>query len=153
MAGTHSMTGQRPSPGDVLDELIQNPRRLRIAHACLGLAAAFVYWVRPGTFTPSLVRLGFRDASPIFMTFVAWIPYVIAFLVSNAMLAGRNPKAVFAYIFLASTITASASGLYLNLFGMRATPSPVYLAAGVTIALFAAVVACAGIWRSDTSDS
>jgi hypothetical protein len=68
------MTGKRPTAGDVLDELIQSPRRLGIAHACLGLVAAFVYWARPGTFTPHIVRFGFRDASPIYMTVVAWIP-------------------------------------------------------------------------------
>src|SRR5712691_165496 len=104
MGGTYSMTGQRPTPGDVLDELIRNPRRLGIAHACLGLAAAFVYWVRTGTFTPHLVKFSFRDVSPIYMTFLAWIPYAIAFLVSNAMLAGRNPKAVLAYILFASVV-------------------------------------------------
>jgi hypothetical protein len=146
------MTGQRPTSGDVLDELIQNPRRLGITHACLGLAAAFVYWVRPGTFTPHLVRF-FHDVSPIYLTFVAWIPYAIAFLVSNAMLAGRNPKAILAYIFLASAVTVCASGLYLNLFGTHTTLSPVLLAGGVTITLLAAVGLCALIWRSDTSDS
>ena len=147
-----SLTGQRPTPGGVLDELIQNPRRLGIAHACLGLAAAFVYWIRPGTFTPHLVRFRFRDVSPIYLTLVAWMPYVIAFLVSNALLAGRNPKAVLAYILLASVVTIGASGLYLDLFGMHATLSPVLLAGGVTISLLAAVGLCATIWRSDTSD-
>jgi hypothetical protein len=147
------MTGRRPAPGDVLDELIQNPRRLGIAHACLGLAAALVYWVRPGTFTPHLVRFGFRDTSPIYMTLVAWIPYVIAFLVSNGTLASRNRRAVLAYIFFASVVTLAASGLYLNLFGMRAPLSPVLLAVGVTITLLAAIGLCAAIWRSDTSDS
>ncbi len=147
------MTGQRPTPGDVLDKLIQNPRRLGIAHVCLGLGAAFVYWVRPGTFTPHLVKFSFRDASPIYMTLVAWIPYVIAFLVSNALLAGRNPKAVLAYIFLASVVTVGASGLYLDLFGMHVTLSPLLLAGCVTITLLAAVGLCAAIWRSDTSDS
>jgi hypothetical protein len=146
------MTGQRPTPGDVLDELIQNPRRLGIAHACLGLAAAFVYWMRPGTFTPHLLKYSFRDVSPIYMTFVAWIPYVIAFLVSKAMLSGRNPRAVLAYIILASVVTAGASGLYLNLFGLNATLSPALVAGGVTIALLAAAGLSAAIWRSDTSE-
>jgi hypothetical protein len=147
------MTGSRPTAGEVLDELIQNPRRLGIAHACLGLVAAFVYWARPGTFTPHLVRFGFRDASPIYMTVVAWIPYVIAFLVSKATLAGRNRRAVLAYIAFASVVTLAASGLYLNLFGMHETLSPVLLAGGVTITLLAAVGLCAAIWRSDTSDT
>jgi hypothetical protein len=147
------MTGQRPKPGDVLDELIQNPRRLGIAHVCLGLVAAFVYWVRPGTLTPHLVKSSFRDASPIYMTLVAWIPYVIAFLVSNAMLTGRNPKAVLAYIFLASVVTVGASGLYLDLFGMHVMLSPLLLAGWVTITLIAAAGLCAAIWRSDTRDS
>jgi hypothetical protein len=147
------MTGQRPTSGDVLDELIQNPRRLAIAHTCLGLAAALVYWVRPGAFTPHLVKYSFRDVSPIYMTFATWVPYVIAFLVSKATLADRDPKAVLAYILLASAVTAGAGGLNLNLFGMNATLSPVLLAGGITIILLAAIGLCAAIWRSDASDS
>jgi hypothetical protein len=147
------MIGRRPTPGEVFDELVQNPRRLGIAHACLGLAAAFVYWARPGTFTPHLTRLSFRDASPIYLTAIAWIPYLIAFLVSKKILANRSPKAVLAYIFLALVITVGASGLYLNLFGVYATLPPVLLAGGVTITLLAAVGLCATIWRSDIGDS
>jgi hypothetical protein len=147
------MTGQQPKPGEVLDELIQNPRRLGIAHGCLGLVAAFVYWVRPGTFTPHLVVYTyFKDVSPIYMTFIAWVPYAIAFFVSKSLLAGRNPKAVLAYISFATAIMVAASGLYLSLFGMRAALSPILLAGAVTLALIAAAGICAVIWRSDTAD-
>ena len=127
------MTNKRPTPGAVVDELIQNPRRLGIAHACLGLAAAFVYWIRPGTFTPHLATYHFRDVSPIYMTFVAWIPYVIAFTISKAMLAGRNPKAALAYILFASTVTIGAGALYLNLFGTHAALTPLEVFARVSI--------------------
>jgi len=146
------MTDQQPRSGEVLDELIQNPHRLGIAHGCLGLVAAFVYWILPGTFTPHLAVYNFRDASPVFGTFIAWVPYVIAFFVSKSLLAGRNPKAVLAYISLATAITVAASGLYLNLFGMRAALSPILLAGAVTLALIAAAGICAAIWRSDVAD-
>jgi FtsH-binding integral membrane protein len=146
------MTVQRPRQGDVLDELIQNPRRLRVANSCLGIAAAFVYWVRPGTFTPHLAKYTwFKDPSPIFLTVVAWMPYLIAYFVSKAVLADRNPKSVYAYVGLASVITFGASGLFLNLFGMYAPISPMWIAIGVTLALLAAVGLCTLIWRSDAS--
>ncbi len=144
------MIGRRPTPGEVLDELIQNPRRLAIAHTCLGLAAAFVYWARPGTFTPHLNRFNLRDLRPIFNTAIAWSPYVVAFVVSKARLTNRNPKAVLAYILIASVITVGASGLYVNLFGMHVALPTVLLAGGVTIALLVAIGLCATIWRSDT---
>ena len=147
------MIRKRPTPGEVVDELIQNPRRLGIAHACLGLATAFVYWVRPGTFTPRLAVYFFRDISPLYVTFTAWIPYVIAFTISNAMLAGRNPKAALAYILFASMVTVGACALYLNLFGAHAALTPLGVAGCVTITLLAGVGICAAIWRSNTSDS
>jgi hypothetical protein len=145
------MTGRRPTPGDVLDELIQNPRRLGIAHACLGLAAAVVYWVRPGAFTPHLAKYNLQDPGPVIETFLSWIPYVVAFLVSKTTLANRNPKAVAAYIFLATIVTMSASAFYLNVFGVNAAFSPVVMAIGVTVALLAAIGLCAVIWRGDTN--
>jgi hypothetical protein len=148
----NSVIVKRAKSGDVLDELIQNPRRLGIANSCLGLAAAFVYWVRPGTFTPHLAKYTwFKDPSPIFLTLVAWMPYLIAYLVSKEVLADRSPKAVFVYIFLASVITLGSSGLYLNLFRMYAEISPIWIAGGVALALLAAVGICALIWRSETS--
>jgi hypothetical protein len=143
------VTDPRPTRGDALDELIQNPRRLGAAHACLGLAAAFVYWIRPGTFTPHPVKYNFRDVGPIYMTFIAWIPYVIAFAVSRAILANRSPRASLTYIFLASAITVGASGLYLNLFRTHTRISPVLLAGGITITLLLAAGLCTTIWRSD----
>lgn len=146
------MIVRRPKPGEVLDELIQNPRRLGIANSCLGIAAAFVYWIRPGTFTPHLTKYTwFKDPSPIFLTAVAWTPYLIAYFVSKAVLAERNPKSVYVYIALASVITIGASGLFLNLFGMSASISPIWIASGITVALLVAVGLCAVIWRSDTS--
>jgi hypothetical protein len=147
------MTSQQPTPGEVLDELIQNPRRLGIAHACLGLVVAFVYWVRPGTFTPNLVVYPHgADITAICGTFIAWVPYVIAFFVSKSLLASRNPTVVLVYISLATAITVAASSLYLSMFGMRTALSPILLAGAVTLALTGAARICAVIWRSDTAD-
>jgi hypothetical protein len=146
------MIRKRRTLGEVVDELLQTSRWLGIAHACLGVAAAFVYWVRPGTFTPHLAIYQSQDPSPIFVTFIAWIPYVVAFTISKAMLAGRNPKAVLVYILFASMVTIGAAGLYLDLFGMHAALTPIEVAGCVTITLLVGVGICAAIWRRDTSD-
>jgi hypothetical protein len=146
------MSDSKPSRGDILNELIQNPRRLGVAHACLGLIAAFIYWIRPGTFIPVLPKYNFRDISPIVDTFTAWVPYLIAFFVSKSLLANRNPKAVIAYIVLATVVTAVAGGLYLNLLTKDSMYSPRLIDCGVVVALLAAVGLCATIWRSDTDD-
>ena len=75
-----------------------------------------------------------------------------AFPVSRSILANRNPRAVVAYIILATVVTIATSGLYLKLFRADVTFSPVVMAIGVTAFLLAAVGLCAGIWRSDTND-
>jgi hypothetical protein len=36
----------------IVEELLANPRRLNIAHACLGLLSMAVLWIRPGTVDP-----------------------------------------------------------------------------------------------------
>ena len=134
----------------MLDELIENPRRLGIAHGCFGLVAAIVYWVKPGTFTPHLPVHVFRDFSPIYKTFVAWAPYVLAFFVSKSLLACRSTMSVLMYIFIATAITIGASGLYLNVYNVRTTLPPIMIAGAVTIALIAAAGFCAVVRRRDT---
>ena len=146
------MSDSKPSRGDILNELIQNSRRLGVAHACLGLVAAFIYWIRPGTFIPVLPKHYFHDISPIVDTFTAWVPYLIAFFVSKSLLANRNPKAVIAYIVLATIVTVFAGGLYLNLLPKVAMFSPHLIDCGVVVALLSAVGLCATIWRSDTDE-
>ncbi len=106
------MSDLKPSRGDILNALIQNPRRLGLHTPGLGLIAAFIYWIRPGTFIPALPKYNFRDISPMVDTFTAWVPYLIAFFVSKSLLANRNPKAVIAYIVLATVVTVVAGWLY-----------------------------------------
>ena len=141
------MIGHPKSPGNVLDELIKNSRRLRIAHICFGLASAFIYWVRPGTFTPHLPIYNFRDLSPVYLTFIAWAPYVISFFFSRSILAGRSPEAVFVFIAFAAAISVASALLLLRVFAIA--PSPIVVAAGVTITLIILAGLCSSIWRSD----
>jgi hypothetical protein len=35
------------SKSAVVDELLGNPRRLNVAHGCLGLISTFALWIRP----------------------------------------------------------------------------------------------------------
>ena len=141
------MVGNPKTPGSVLDQLIQNGLRLTIAHTCLGLASAFVYWVRPGSFTPHLQTYNFRDASPIFVTFIAWVPYVISYFVSRSILVGRNPKAVFVFIFGAAGVSLASAVLLFGVFPI--TPSPIVVFGGVTIMLVIIAGLCSTVRKSD----
>jgi hypothetical protein len=145
------MTKQSQGSGHVVDELIQNPRRLGIAHSCMGLASAFVYWIRPGTFTPHRPYI-FTDVTPIILTFIAWVPYVVGFFISSSVLAGRNPNAVLAYIVLAAAITVTATGYYLNIFALHEVSSPIAISGGVALALIAGTAICAAVWRIHLSN-
>ena len=134
--------------------MIANLRRLVIVHIALGLASVFVYWARPGTFIPQLNMAAGRGFAFIFIlkVFLAWIPYILSGLYSCDVLAARDPKATIAFISFAVGIAIIAACLNLNLFGMRESPSPLLVFAGVTIALIAAARLCAAIWRSDVPD-
>ena len=135
------------TPGSMLDEIIQNGRRLAIAHTCLGLASAFVYWVRPGSITPHLPIYNFRDASPIYVTFFAWVPYVISFLFSRSILADRNHRAVFVFVICAAGIGLASAALLLRVFPIIL--SPIVVSGGVTIALVISAGLCSAVWRSE----
>jgi hypothetical protein len=116
------MTGLPKDRGKVLDELIANPRRLLVAHVCLGIVSAIGLWVRPGTFTPYLPgRVGMGGSPSAFIvvdTAIAWLPYVVAMLVARRLLSDRDDKAVYVYIALAGIVAAVSIGLYLNAFHM-----------------------------------
>lgn len=136
--------------GKVVDELIVNQRLLMIAHGCLALAAAFVYWVRPGTFSPRLPGRYGAAVGPTFSiittTLLAWAPWLISSVFSGSILAARTTKATLAFIALASAICIIAACLYLNLlFHDEATLSPLVVSVGVTVALIAAISLCGAI--------
>jgi hypothetical protein len=144
---------QRKPAGKVLDELIQNPRRLGIAHFWLGMMSAFVYWLRPGTFVPYIhwPRHG-EVLSLIFQTFIAWAPYILSVIVSRAVLSARAVQATFVFIACSAGITAGAAGLYFNVLKMAEAPSPLVISTGVAVALVLVCAFCALIWKSDVAD-
>ncbi len=39
------MMKAKKTPGAIYDEMLANPRRLALAHLCLGLIAASAYWI------------------------------------------------------------------------------------------------------------
>jgi hypothetical protein len=140
----------------VVDELLANPRRLNVAHACLGLISMFVLWIRPGTFVPHLILYHSRYgdfARIVVNTAVAWMPYAISIAVSRSLLESRDLKATVFFIASASAITVAACGLYLGLFSTIATLSPLEISAAVVTMLV--VVAWLGsiIWKDDVPDN
>jgi hypothetical protein len=126
--------------GQIYDGAVSNLRRLAISHCCLGLIAAFAYWVRPGTVSIPLRYSGghYGDITAILVTSVAWIPYVISAVVSRKLLATRSPRAGVTFIVAASLITAASVILYLKADGLRKPPSPASIAIAVTIGLVVA---------------
>jgi hypothetical protein len=146
------VTGTNKTAGQLADEFIANPRRLAIAHCLLGLVAEFAYWARPGTFTPYLPKFVFRDATPILLTFIAWLPYVISAVISREVLGVRDKKAAIFFIVLATAVTLTLVMFYLDLVPLERSVSPVVVSAGVTFALLAACGLCASIWPNDAPE-
>jgi hypothetical protein len=139
------------SKGEVIDELLANPRRLILAHVCLALISTFILWIRPGTFTPIIrpaFAYGFIVRIPLF-TASAWVPYVISAKFARWVLSSRDPHATFLFIGCAILITAVGCCLFLDLFSPRVILRPVVTAAGVTLALVFAAGLSALIWRND----
>jgi hypothetical protein len=139
----------------VVDELLANPRRLNVAHACLGLISMFALWIRPGTFVPHLiVHSRYGDFARIVVsTAVAWMPYAISIAVSRTLLESHDPKATVFFIASASAITVAACGLYLGLFSTIATLSPLEISAAVVTMLVVVAWLSSIIWKDDAPDN
>jgi hypothetical protein len=148
------MTKARKTPGAIYDEMLANPRRLVIAHLCLGSIAAFAYWIRPGSVTVPL-RWSvphYADVVPIVATSAAWFPYVISMILCRSLLSSRDPKATLFFIVFAIVITAGSVALDLNLVGMRNPLSPMLISLLVTLALVAASGVSSVLWPNDASE-
>jgi hypothetical protein len=131
--------------------MISNYRRLVILHLVLGLVSVAVYFMRPG----SVASHGHVPGRMIAITavvkvFVAWIPYFISGYYSCGILPQRDPKATLAFIAIAVGVALVAA--CLNLIGTRASPAPLLVFAGVTVALLASARLCAAIWRDEESE-
>ena len=146
------MRRMKKTAGQLADEFIANPRRLAIAHGLLGLIAAFVYWARPGTFTPHLPVHVHRDVMPIVLTVIAWVPYLVSAVVSRQVLGVRDKKAAIFFIVLATVVTGLSVPAYLNLLALRQTISPIAVSPSVTVVLLLACGLCALIWPNDAPE-
>jgi hypothetical protein len=140
------------SSGKIVDELIVNPKRLTVVHVCLGVLSAGAYWIRPGTSTPHLPIYNIRDPSPIIISLIAWLPYVVSFKVSRHLLENRSQVSVIVFGILAAIITGFAIALYFDLIVNILGLSPIQIPIAVTSALIGAAYLCAVIWPKDTSD-
>jgi hypothetical protein len=148
------MTGLPNERGKAVDELIANPRRLLVAHVCLGIVSAIGLWLRPGTFTPHLLgRVGMGGSPSVLIvvdTAIAWLPYVVGMLVARKLLSDRGGKAVYVYIALAGIVAAVSISLYLDVFHMATVLPPILISIGAALALLAIVVMCGSLWPRDT---
>jgi hypothetical protein len=142
---------QQKSHGEIIDELIVNSRRLAIAHLALGVASAFTFLSRPGIPHPSLRAItGFRAGSldVIFHAALAWLPYGISWVLSRAVLSGRDKNATLAFIVCAIAITVISFRMHILVTGPFDL-SALTFSAIMTIALAAACGLCVSIWRKD----
>jgi hypothetical protein len=147
------MTKANKTPGVIYDEMIANPRRLALAHLCLGLIAAFAYWIRPGTVTVPM-RWSvphFADVAPIVATSMAWLPYLISMIVCRLLLSSRDRKATLLFVILATIITAAYVAILLNLVGPLKQVSPILVSLLLTLALVATSGVCSLLWSDDAS--
>jgi hypothetical protein len=139
--------------GAIYDEVVTNSRRLALAHSCLGLIAAFAYWTRPGTI-PIPLRWStphYADVMPLLKTVIAWMPYLISFMVTKPLLSSRNPKATLSFVIASLVITASSVVLYLNLQGSREALSPILISVVVVLALVVTAGICSMLWKNDAT--
>lgn len=144
------MTGTNKTTGELADELIINSHRLNVAHFCFGLASAFIFWVRPGTFRPHLLRpIGRGPAFSIVAdTIIAWLRYIVSWWGSRALLSGRDAKATIAFIICGTAITGLSGGLYFPSISGLELPA-LAVAGATTLALMMACGLCALSWRRD----
>ena len=141
------------TPGKIVDEIDENSRRLWIAHFVLGLASAFIFWIRPGTFNPHLHTPRRGDGLLVILeTLTSWAPYIVSGMFSRALLSTRAPLATLVFIGCSTAVAISAATLYLNLFEMEKAPSPYFVSMGVTLALVLFAVLCSTIWSSNIPD-
>ncbi|MGB6308622.1 MAG: hypothetical protein WBF89_12620 [Steroidobacteraceae bacterium] len=147
------MAKAKKTPGEIYDEMLANPRRLAIAHFCLGLIATSAYWIRPGTVTVP-VRWSvphFADVVPIVATSMAWLPYLISMIVCRSLLSSRDRKATLLFVVLATIITALYVAILLNLVGPRKGLSPTLVSLLLTLALVVTSGVCSLLWPDDAS--
>jgi hypothetical protein len=145
------LTEHRKTSGGIIDELSVNSRRLAVGHAILGAAAAFGFLSRPDILHPSLrVMTGYRAGSidVIGHALVAWVPYLISWLISREALSGRDRSAAIVFLGIATGITAAS--ILINFPAGGAISSSALLFSGaLTAALVAACGVCALLWRRD----
>jgi hypothetical protein len=147
------MTKAKKTPGAIYDEMLANPHRLALAHFCLGLIAAFAYWIRPGTVNvPIRWSLPhFADVMPIVATAMAWLPYLISMIVCRSLLSSRDRKATLLFVVFATIFTAAYVAILLNIVGPRKRPSPILVSLLLTLALVATSGVCSLLWTDDAS--
>jgi hypothetical protein len=111
-----------------------NRRRLAITHLCLGVLAAFAYWIpsREAAST-TIERIGaFQSITAICgATIPAWSPYVLSWLLARSLLQHKD-RPTLVFIRAAVVLTVVASVLYLA-FGKDV--DAIYVFAGLASAL------------------
>jgi hypothetical protein len=145
------MTRRPKTHSEVIDELLVNSRRLAIAHFVLGVGALFIFLSRPGIYNPSLrVITRFRGGSldVILHAILAWMPYLVSWSISHAVLPSRDRNATLTFISFAAVLTVVSMKIDYPIAGTF-TLSALMYSAVLTMALGAACGICVVCWRND----
>ena len=147
------MNNRRRSPGELIDVMATNARRLAVANAALGVASAFHFLSRPGIYHPSLHALASTRGSSlegILHSLLAWIPYVVSWFISRAALSYRDKNATLAFIACAIAITGISFAIEFPASGAL-NFSTLLFSGVITISLAIACGICTIPWRRNTS--
>jgi hypothetical protein len=140
------MTEQSRQLGEAFDEIVLDRRRLMITHVCLGVVAAAAYWVHASPFHSSVpVAYGGSAARVIGGTLVTWLPYIVSWRITRAILPGTGYGVVRAFVLTACLITAGAVAIYLGAWDMLEPVSSFMVPVAIGVLLVATARICADI--------
>jgi hypothetical protein len=127
------MTKRSSDVGRAFDNYVRDRQRLAITHIVLGAIAAFVYFLRPATFHPLDLPRGYAELVAM-VTLIAWLPYLLSWLVVRETLPGKG-RAATAFIAFAALISVTGDALLLDLIPPIRPVPPIFTSVGVTALL------------------
>jgi hypothetical protein len=125
--------GNSKTPGKAYEAIVHSRQRLGIVHLALALIGSFSVWTGspPLHFNPFSRGAGWIM---IVLSALGWGPYLISWFYSRSIL-DENSRAVTMFSVGALLIAAAAAALYQNVLAVQLSPSPIFISAGVAVAL------------------